>query len=71
MKQTMNPLFMKLRALVYSADFWTFFIGLIGFGLIVAGVVLISVPAGLICAGIMLNAWSFIVARSLAQARRS
>jgi hypothetical protein len=34
--------------------------GLLGFALLVAGVALVSVPAGLIVAGVLLLAWAFL-----------
>ncbi|WP_216154090.1 hypothetical protein [Polynucleobacter sp. JS-Safj-400b-B2] len=60
---------MKLQGLVYSVDFWTVAIGVIGFLMISIGIALVYFPAGLIVAGIMLNAWSFVVARSVARSR--
>lgn len=41
--------------------------GIIGFLLLVAGVAAIYWPAGLIVAGLLLLAWSALVARSLAR----
>jgi len=40
--------------------------GLLGFGLLVAGVVLISVPAGLIVAGVLLLLWAYLADRAAA-----
>ncbi|WP_061175996.1 hypothetical protein [Caballeronia pedi] len=41
--------------------------GLLGFGLLVAGVVLISVPAGLIVAGVLLLFWAYLADRAAAR----
>ncbi len=40
--------------------------GLFGFGLLVAGVALISVPVALIVAGVMLMAWSWLADKAAA-----
>ena len=40
--------------------------GLLGFGLLVCGVALISVPAGCIVAGVGLLAWSYLADRAAA-----
>lgn len=42
-------------------------VGLLGFGLLVAGVMLVSVPAGLIVAGLLLMFWSWLADRAAAQ----
>ena len=38
--------------------------GLTGFGLLITGVVLISLPAGLITAGVLLLAWAYLADRA-------
>ncbi|CDF82640.1 hypothetical membrane protein [Pseudomonas knackmussii B13] len=53
---------MKLLLLAWLA-------GLLGFGLLVAGVALISVPAAYIVAGLCLLAWSRLVDRAAAAQR--
>lgn len=40
--------------------------GLLGFGLLVGGVLLINIPAGLIVAGLGLLAWSYLADRAAA-----
>lgn len=40
--------------------------GLLGFGLLVVGVTLISIPAGCIAAGVGLLAWSYLADRAAA-----
>ena len=40
--------------------------GLLGFALLVAGVALVSVPAGLIVAGVLLLFWAFLADRAAA-----
>lgn len=45
-------------------DLITFGAGVVGLGLLTAGVAMIYQPAGLIVAGTALVAWSYIVARS-------
>lgn len=42
-------------------------VGLLGFVLLVAGVALYSVPAGLIVAGVLLMFWSYLADRAVAQ----
>jgi hypothetical protein len=44
--------------------------GLIGFALLVAGVALVSVPAGLIVAGVFLLFWAFLADRASARIAR-
>jgi hypothetical protein len=61
---------MKLPDLVWSVDFWTIAIGIVGFSLISIGFGLIYFPAGLIVAGSMLYFWSYAVAKSLAKAHQ-
>lgn len=41
-------------------------VGLLGFGLLVGGVLLINIPAGLIVAGLGLLAWSYLADRAAA-----
>lgn len=43
-------------------------VGLIGFALLVAGVALVSVPAGLIVAGVLLLFWAYLADRAAARA---
>jgi len=45
--------------------------GLIGFVLLVLGVSLVSFAAGLIVAGLLLMAWSAMVARSVARTQQT
>jgi len=47
-------------------DFLAFVVGVIGFGLLVAGIGFIYWPAALIVAGLGLLAWSFMAARAVA-----
>ncbi|WP_367842120.1 hypothetical protein [Paraburkholderia sp. DGU8] len=42
-------------------------VGLLGFALLVAGVALISVPAGLIVAGVLLLCWAYLADRAAAR----
>lgn len=42
-------------------------VGLTGFGLLVAGVALLNIPAALIVAGVGLLGWSYLVDRAAAQ----
>ncbi|MBR8135138.1 hypothetical protein [Burkholderia cenocepacia] len=44
--------------------------GLLGFALLVAGVVLISVPMGLIVAGVLLLLWALLADMASARAQR-
>lgn len=44
--------------------------GLLGFGLLVAGVVLISLPIGLIVAGVLLLLWALLADMAAARAER-
>lgn len=41
--------------------------GLLGFALLVAGVALVSVPAGLIVAGVLLLFWAYLADRAAAR----
>ena len=41
--------------------------GMFGFGLLVAGVSLVSVPAGLVVAGLLLMFWAFLADRAAAR----
>ncbi|WP_250483293.1 hypothetical protein [Caballeronia sp. GaOx3] len=41
-------------------------VGLLGFGLLVAGVMLMSVPVGLIVAGVLLLFWAYLADRAAA-----
>lgn len=45
--------------------------GVLGFGLLVAGVMLISVPAGLIVAGVLLLFWAYLADRAAAGIARA
>ena len=45
--------------------------GLLGFALLVAGVALISLPAGLIVAGVLLLLWAFLADVAAARAVRA
>lgn len=45
--------------------------GLLGFALLVTGVVLISLPAGLIVAGVLLLMWAFLADLAAARAART
>lgn len=45
--------------------------GLLGFSLLVAGVALISLPAGLIVAGVLLLLWAFLADVAAARAARA
>lgn len=45
--------------------------GLLGFALLVTGVALISLPAGLIVAGILLLLWAFLADVAAARAARA
>jgi hypothetical protein len=45
--------------------------GLLGFALLVAGVALVSVPAGLIVAGVLLLFWAFLADRAAALSAQS
>jgi flagellar biosynthesis protein FliP len=47
-------------------DLLAFVVGVIGFGLLVAGIGFIYWPAALIVAGLALLAWSFMAARAVA-----
>ncbi|MDW9236891.1 putative membrane protein [Burkholderia thailandensis] len=44
--------------------------GLLGFALLVTGVVLISLPIGLIVAGVLLMLWAFVADLAAARAAR-
>jgi len=46
-------------------------VGLLGFALLVTGVVLISLPAGLIVAGLLLLMWAFLADLAAARAART
>jgi uncharacterized membrane protein YhhN len=48
-------------------DIMTLVVGMVGFALFVTGVGLLSMPAALLLAGILLMAWSFVVSRLTAQ----
>ncbi|GAB5100506.1 hypothetical protein YK56LOC_62230 [Caballeronia sp. HLA56] len=41
--------------------------GLLGFSLLVTGIALISVPAGMIAAGVLLLVWAFLADRAAAR----
>jgi hypothetical protein len=45
--------------------------GLLGFALLVSGVALISLPAGLIVAGVLLLLWAFLADMASARAARA
>jgi hypothetical protein len=42
-------------------------VGMLGFALLVAGVAIVSVPAGLIVAGVLLLCWAFLADRAAAR----
>lgn len=50
-----------------AISFAAWLAGLLGFGLLVDGVMLISVPAGLIVAGLLLLFWAFLADRAAAR----
>jgi hypothetical protein len=42
-------------------------VGMLGFALLVAGVAMVSVPAGLIVAGVLLLCWAYLADRAAAR----
>ncbi|AAL40276.1 MULTISPECIES: hypothetical protein [pseudomallei group] len=53
-----------------SIDIAAWVAGLLGFALLVTGVVLISLPIGLIVAGVLLMLWAFVADLAAARAAR-
>lgn len=56
----------KIAAAIKTPDGAAMSAGLVGFGLLVAGIALMSVPAALIVAGVLLMAWSALAAKAIA-----